>query len=105
MRFRRLKEGTGVELTQNADDVAVAAGISAAELAALEECLDLAEARRAYSRRKVICEPVFGNFKNKGMRILVRGKAKVAAWWKLAAAAHNVEKIVGYMAAAAAASN
>ena len=38
------------------------------------------------------------------MRILVRCKAKVAAWWKLAAAAHNVEKIVGHMAAAAAAS-
>jgi hypothetical protein len=36
MRFRRLKEGAGVELTQNADDVTVAvaaAGISAAELA------------------------------------------------------------------------
>jgi hypothetical protein len=36
MRFRRLKEGAGVELTQNADDVTVAVaadGISAAELA------------------------------------------------------------------------
>lgn len=59
------------------------------------------EARAAYRRRKVICEPVFGNVKNKGMRILVRGRDKVAAWWKLAAAAHNVEKIVGHMAAAA----
>jgi hypothetical protein len=37
MRFRRLKEGTGLELTQNADDVTVAVaagGISATELAA-----------------------------------------------------------------------
>jgi hypothetical protein len=37
MRFRRLKEGIGVELTQNADDVTIAVaagGISAAELAA-----------------------------------------------------------------------
>jgi alpha-tubulin suppressor-like RCC1 family protein len=36
MRFRRLKEGTGVELTQNADDVTIAVaagGISASELA------------------------------------------------------------------------
>jgi hypothetical protein len=36
MRFRRLKEGTGVELTQNADDVTVgiaSGGISATELA------------------------------------------------------------------------
>jgi hypothetical protein len=36
IRFRRLKEGTGVELTQNADDVTIAVaagGISAAELA------------------------------------------------------------------------
>lgn len=59
-------------------------------------------ARAAYSRRKVICEPVFGNLKNKGIRILVRGERKVAAWWKLAATAHNVEKIVGHMRAAAA---
>lgn len=60
-------------------------------------------ARAAYSRRKVICEPVFGNLKNKGIRILVRGQRKVAAWWKLAATAHNIEKIVGHMATAAAA--
>lgn len=53
--------------------------------------------RAAYSRRKVICEPVFGNIKNKGMKILVRGKTRVAAWWKLAATAHNVEKIIGHM--------
>lgn len=59
--------------------------------------------RAAYRRRKVICEPVFGNLKNKGMKILVRGRGKVAAWWKLAAAAHNVEKIVGHMGSMAAA--
>lgn len=57
--------------------------------------------RAAYSRRKVIVEPVFGNIKNKGMKILVRGRQKVAAWWKIAATAHNIEKIVGHMGAAA----
>ena len=54
-------------------------------------------ARAAYSRRKVIVEPVFGNLKNKGMKILVRGHRKVAAWWKIAATAHNIEKIIGHM--------
>ena len=52
------------------------------------------KAKEAYRRRKVICEPVFGNLKNKGLRILVRGAKKVSTWWKIAATAHNIEKIV-----------
>lgn len=52
------------------------------------------EGRVTYSRRKVIVEPVFANIKNKGMMIQVRGAAKVGAWWKMAATAHNIEKIV-----------
>lgn len=52
-----------------------------------------------YRRRKAIVEPVFGNIKsNKGMRILVKGVHKVNLWWKMAATAHNLEKIVRSMA-------
>lgn len=57
-----------------------------------------ADGREIYRRRKVIVEPVFGNIKNKGMKILVRGKAKVGTWWRLACTAHNVEKIIGALA-------
>lgn len=57
--------------------------------------------RVIYRRRKVIVEPVFGNIKNKGMKILVRGKNKVRTWWRMACTAHNIEKIIGHMAAAA----
>jgi hypothetical protein len=38
-------------------------------------------------------EAPFGNMKNKGMRILVKGSRKVATRVKLFAIAHNVEKI------------
>jgi transposase len=48
-----------------------------------------------YKRRKAIVEPVFGNIKNKSIRIFVRGKKKVRIWWKMACTAHNLEKIVG----------
>lgn len=58
------------------------------------------EGQKVYRRRKAIVEPVFGNIKsNKGMRILVRGTHKVGLWWKMAATAHNLEKIVGALAA------
>jgi transposase len=50
-----------------------------------------------YRRRKAIVEPVFGNMKNKGMRILVKGKRKVVTRVKVFAIAHNIEKIVGAM--------
>ena len=50
-----------------------------------------------YKRRKAIVEPVFGNIKNKGMKILVKGKQKVSLWWKLATTAHNIEKMIKYL--------
>lgn len=52
------------------------------------------EFKSVYSRRKAIVEPVFGNIKNKGMRIFVLGRKKVQAWWFMACTAHNIEKIV-----------
>ena len=59
-----------------------------------------AKGKDIYRRRKAIVEPVFGNIKsNKGLRIFVKGRSKVGLWWKMAATAHNLEKIVGSMAA------
>ena len=56
--------------------------------------------QQVYRRRKAIVEPVFGNIKsNKEMRILIKGRRKVGLWWKMAATAHNIEKIVGAMVA------
>lgn len=46
-----------------------------------------------YRRRKVIVEPVFGNIKNKQIRINVIGAKSVKTWWKIACIAHNLEKI------------
>ena len=53
------------------------------------------EFSEVYRRRKVIVEPVFGNIKNKGMKILVNGREKVENWFNMACIAHNIEKIVG----------
>ena len=50
--------------------------------------------RAMLRKRKAIVEPVFGNIKNKGIRIGVRGTRKVAVWWKMACTAHNIEKII-----------
>jgi hypothetical protein len=66
------------------------------------ERLRSSEGQAVYRRRKAIVEPVFGNIKtNKAMRILVKGRKKVAVWWKMAATAHNIEKIIGKLAVAA----
>jgi len=46
-----------------------------------------------YRRRKAIVEPVFGNIKNKGIRIFVTGLDYVKIWWKMACIAHNLEKL------------
>ena len=51
-----------------------------------------------YKRRKAIVEPVFGNIKNKGLKIFVKGKKKVAIWWQMACTAHNIEKIIKFAA-------
>lgn len=67
------------------------------------ERLRTPEGRALYKRRKAIVEPVFGNMKNKGMRILVKGKRKVETRVKIFAIAHNVEKMVGAMRKQAAA--
>jgi transposase len=61
------------------------------------ERLRTPEGKALYKRRKAIVEPVFGNMKNKGMRILVKGRRKVTTRVKVFAIAHNVEKIVGAM--------
>ena len=53
-----------------------------------------AKGREIYRRRKVIVEPVFGNIKNKGLKIFVRGKHRVDRWWKMVCTAHNLEKIL-----------
>jgi transposase len=54
--------------------------------------------KEVYKRRKAIVEGIFGNIKNKGIKILVTGVEKVNVWWKMACTAHNIEKIVKYMA-------
>lgn len=56
--------------------------------------------RDVYRRRKVIVEAVFGNIENKGIKILIRGRNKERTWWRMACTAHNIEKIIGHMAAA-----
>ena len=69
-------------------------GVEREAALAHETLMSRPEASAIYRRRKAIVEPVFGNLKNKGLRIQVTGRRKVAAWWHLAAAAHNVEKII-----------
>lgn len=49
---------------------------------------------KSYRDRKHIVEPVFGNIKNKGIKIRRIGTAKVETWFSLACMAHNIEKIV-----------
>lgn len=51
------------------------------------------EFKEVYKYRKAIVEPVFGNIKNKGVKIAVTGKTNVGVWWKLVCTAHNLEKI------------
>ena len=52
------------------------------------------EGKARYRRRKLM-EGVFGNIKsNKGMRILVTGREKVAVRVRAFFTAHNIERIV-----------
>lgn len=60
------------------------------------------EFREDYRWRKSIVEPVFGNIKNKGIRIFVRGSQAVENWWKIASMAHNIEKLVRHFRSSAA---
>ena len=60
--------------------------------------IDQPEARRIYSRRLAIVEPVFANLRsNKRLdRFTYRGSAKVNIQWLLYCLVHNIEKIAHY---------
>ena len=47
-----------------------------------------------YRYRKAIVEPVFGNIKNKGLKLFHRGRRKTYIFWRMACTAHNIEKMV-----------
>ena len=51
--------------------------------------------RKAYSRRKAIVEPVFGQIMtcHNGRQLLLRGEDGARAEWRLLAACHNLRKI------------
>jgi len=63
------------------------------------------KAKKAYSRRKVIVEPVFGQMKTtqNARQLLLRGKDNARAEWQLLAACHNLKKLFGYAETAKAA--
>jgi len=54
--------------------------------------------KAAYSRRKVIVEPVFGQMKTTqgAGRLLLRGHDHARSEWRLLAACHNLRKLFGY---------
>lgn len=58
--------------------------------------------KAAYSRRKVIVEPVFGQMKTTqgAGRLLLRGHDHARAEWRLLAACHNMRKLFSYKPAA-----
>ncbi|MGH3968765.1 MAG: transposase, partial [Mycobacterium sp.] len=58
--------------------------------------------KAAYSRRKVIVEPVFGQMKTTqgAGRLLLRGHEHARAEWRLLAACHNLRKLFSYNIAA-----
>jgi transposase len=64
----------------------------------MREKIDTPEARKRYSRRAGIVEPVFGNIRYcKGMdRFRYRGKKKVNTQWQLFCLVHNLEKLAKY---------
>jgi hypothetical protein len=61
----------------------------------MREKIDTPEARRVYSKRMGIVEPVFGNITaNKGMdRFTLRGRSKIRLQWLYFCLVHNIEKI------------
>ena len=63
--------------------------------------MEIEEAKRVYSLRKITVEPVYGNLKeNLGFRgFLLRGLEKVKIEFNLACIAHNLHKIHRMMAA------
>jgi transposase len=65
---------------------------------AMKQKIDTPEARRIYSQRLAIVEPVFGNIRaQKRMdRFTLRGKLKVNIQWMLYCLVHNIEKILHF---------
>ncbi len=59
--------------------------------------------KAAYSRRKVIVEPVFGQMKTTqgAGKLLVRGHDNARSEWRLLAACHNLRKLFAYTGTAA----
>jgi transposase len=64
--------------------------------------IDTPEARKIYSLRLAIVEPVFGNIRSQKRldRFTLRGNIKVNIQWMLYCMVHNIEKIVHYGLAA-----
>lgn len=58
--------------------------------------------RKAYSRRKAIVEPVFGQIMtcHNGRQLLLRGEGGARGEWRLLAACHNLRKIFRYAGSA-----
>lgn len=75
-------------------NISVMAEVDRKVMTALYERARNPDFQEVYARRKVIVEPVFGNIKNKGLKIFVVGRKKVSTWWLMACTAHNIEKIV-----------
>lgn len=65
---------------------------------AMKAKIDTLEARKTYSQRLGIVEPVFGNIRaQKGMdRFTLRGRAKVNLQWTLYCLVHNIGKIANF---------
>jgi len=58
--------------------------------------------RKAYARRKVTVEPVFGQIKNRTLRrFSLRGLVKVSGEFSLVCAVHNLMKLFSLAAPAA----
>jgi hypothetical protein len=64
----------------------------------MRQKIDTPEARRIYSQRLAIVEPVFGNIRaQKRMdRFTLRGRLKVNIQWMLYCLVHNLEKILHF---------
>jgi transposase len=79
--------------------LALPVGKEAATLTArMRRKIDQAQARKIYSRRLAVVEPVFANLRsNKRLdRFTYRGQVKVNVQWLLYCLVHNIEKIAHY---------
>lgn len=58
--------------------------------------------RKAYSRRKAIVEPVFGQIMTcqNGRQLLLRGEDGARCEWRLPAACHNLRKVFQHVGSA-----